>query len=124
MVVATGGLEPAPARLETFRVHEPFDPGPAFAAGRHLAAITCADCHGADLSGGQPTPDEAAPALVIAGAYSLDQFRTLLRTGRPADGHRLAMMGDVARGDLSHPTDAEIASLHAYLQARAERVTQ
>jgi len=124
MVVATGGLEPAPARLESFRVHEPFDPGPAFAAGRHLAAITCADCHGADLSGGQPTPDEAAPALVVAGAYSLEQFRVLLRTGRTADGRQLGLMAEAARNDLSHLSDAEIASLHAYLRARAERVTQ
>lgn len=124
MVVATGGIEPAPARLETFRVHEPFDPGPAFAAGRHLAAIVCADCHGADLSGGQPTPDEAAPALAVAAAYSLDQFRTLLRTGRTADGRRLALMAEAARNDLSHLSDAEIASLHAYLRARSERVQQ
>lgn len=124
MVVATGGLRAAPERIEAFRIHEPFDAGPGFAAGRHLAAIVCADCHGADLSGGQPTPDEAAPALAIAGAYSLDQFRTLIRTGRPAGGRGLPMMGEVARGDLSHLTDAEIASLHAYLRARAERVEQ
>lgn len=124
MVVATRGLLPAPARIEEFRAHEPYDLGAEFAAGRHLAATACADCHGADLSGGQPTPDEAAPSLVVAGAYSLDQFRTLMRTGRPADGHRLALMGEVARDDLSHLTDAEIASLHAYLRARAERVPQ
>ena len=122
--VATGGLKPATAMIAEFRRREPFDTGPAFAAGRRLAAAGCADCHGPDLAGGQPTPDQAAPDLAIAGAYDLAQFRTLMRSGRPPGGRDLGLMAQVARDDFSHLTDEELAQLWAYLRARAERLAR
>ena len=58
------------------------------------------------------------PALRQMGqAYSLTDFQTLLRTGKAMGGRELGTMSSVARGDLSHMTDSEIASLHAYLNA-------
>jgi len=121
-VLAKGGVPSAVDRIEEFRVRQPYDSGPA--AGRRLAATVCSECHGADLGGGQPTPDEDAPDLAVAGAYDLAQFRTLMRTGRPPSGRDLALMREVAEQDLRHLTDAEIGQLHAYLRARSERLAR
>ena len=120
--IAMGRFQSAPERMEEFRVRQPYDLGADHASGRRLAATACADCHGPDLSGGHPGPDTIAPGLSIAAAYDLDQFRTLLRTGRPPNGRDLGLMETVARQDFSNYTDAEIGQLHAYLRARAERV--
>ncbi|MGE0180345.1 MAG: c-type cytochrome [Sphingomonas sp.] len=122
-VLATGGMLSARDRLEEFRIRQPFDAGPATAAGRRLVAIQCGECHAPDLSGGEPMPGVMAPGLSIAGAYSRDQFRTLLRTGRPPGGRPLNMMSEVAVEALRHYTDAEIDQIYDYLQARAQRVT-
>ena len=124
IALATGGFQTAPALVADFRARQPADLGPDHAAGRHIAATTCAECHGADLTGNGPGGGGGAPSLMIAGAYELDQFRTLLRTGRAPHGRDLGLMGELARQDFRHLTDAEIAQLHAYLQARAERVPQ
>ena len=120
--VAMGRFRSAPALMDEFRTRQPWDPGPDHARGRHLAATNCAECHGADLSGGQAGPNHPAPGLSIAGAYDLDQFRTLMRTGRAPHGRNLGLMAEVAQKDFSHLTDEEIARLHAYLAARAQRV--
>ena len=123
-VLAKGDLPSAIDRIGEFRTRQPLDAGPATAAGRRLAATVCAECHGADLSGGQPTPDASAPGLVVAGAYDLAQFTRLLRTGQPPDGRDLGLMREVSEQDLSQLNDAEIAALLAYLQARASQVPQ
>lgn len=121
--LATGGLPSQLDRMEEFRIRTPFDAGPATAAGRRLVAIQCGECHAPNLSGGEPMPGVFAPGLGIAGAYSREQFRTLLRTGRPPGGRQLNMMSEVAVDDLRHYTDAEIDQIYDYLQARAQRVT-
>ncbi len=120
--LAKGDVDFATDRIEEFRVRQPLDTGPGEAAGRRIAATVCSECHGADLSGGQPTPDTSAPGLAIAGAYDPAQFRALMRTGRPPGGRDLGLMREVAEQDLRHLTDEEIAQLHAYLRARAGRV--
>jgi cytochrome c553 len=122
--LATGQLPDAVGRVGQFRTRQPLDLGPDTAAGRRIALTACTECHGADLSGGQPTPDITAPDLAIAGAYDRDQFQRLLRTGRPPDGRDLGLMGEIARNDTRHLTDAEIDQLHDYLQARAQRVAR
>ena len=95
------------------------------------AALTCAECHAPDLSGGdRPHADfntslgegvPATPDLAIAAAYDRAAFTRLLRTGLPPSGRDLGLMSAVARDDFRHLTDKEIAALHAYLRARAER---
>jgi len=47
-----------------------------------------------------------------------------MRTGVPTGNRKLEMMSDIARRDLSHYTDAEIAAMHAYLQQRAMKAPQ
>lgn len=120
--LATGGIPTAVARVEEFRRRQPFDFGAAHAAGRRIALTGCTECHGADLSGGQPTPDTEAPSLIVAGAYDREEFRRLLRTGRPPNGRDLGLMGEIARNDARYLTDPEIDQLYDYLQARAQRV--
>ena len=120
--LAIGSFPSAIERMEAFRVRQPFDVGPAHAAGRRLVAIQCADCHGPDLSGAEPIPDLFSPGLDVAAAYSPEQFRTLMRTGVAPHGRDLAMMREAALQDLRHYTDAEIDQIHAYLVARAARV--
>jgi len=120
--LAKGDVAFATDRIEEFRVRQPLETGPGEAAGRRIAAIVCSECHGADLSGGQPTPDTSAPGLAVAGAYDLAQFTRLMRAGRPPNGRDLGLMREVAEQDLRDLTDAEIGQLHDYLRARAQRV--
>jgi cytochrome c553 len=122
--IALGRFEPAPAALARFRADAPIAAGAEHEPGRRLAATVCAESHGPALGGGTPGPGKVAPDLQIAAAYDLDQFRTLLRTGVPPGGRDLGLMRTVARNDFSHLTDEEIAQLHAYLRARAERLAR
>jgi len=84
--------------------------------GRYLAMTICSECHGDDLRGGL---DEFAPSLAIVAAYSVEDFRKLMREGEAIGGRELDLMAEVARGRSSYFTDSEINSLHAYLKTLA-----
>lgn len=93
-------------------------PTEGLALGRHLAFTSCSECHAWDLNGwGGPTD---APNLVVAKAYTLEQFTRLMRTGEVAAGGQSAsgMMSKVAASRYSVLTDAEIAALKVYLDSR------
>ena len=122
--IATGRFKTAPQLVEEYAVQEPIPAGAQFEAGRHLATMKCSVCHGPALEGKETEPGVISPDLTIAGAYDLDAFKTLLRTGKPASGRELKMMSATARSDLSHMNDAEIGQLYAYLQARAQRLSR
>ena len=122
--IATGKFRSAPALLEEYRVRTPYDLGPEHAAGRRITELNCAECHGPDLGGGEVGDEGVTPSLNVAGAYSLDQFRALMRTGRPPGGRHLGLMGEVARGRFAYLRNEEILALYQYLRARAERVPQ
>lgn len=121
--VVMGKFKTAPALVADYSTMEPARVGQQFEAGRRLATLYCSSCHNADLSGKEVKPGESSPDLAIAGAYDLDAFKTLLRTGRPASGKILPMMGATAKSDLSHMADKEIEQLHSYLVARAQAAT-
>lgn len=94
--------------------------GPQHAFARYAVRATCAECHGMNLTGEQPPfGGKARPDLNVAAAYSLEDFRTLMRTGKAVGGRELELMSEVARGRYSGFTDGEVASIHAYLVARA-----
>ena len=116
-----GKLKPAPGLLPEYRQQMPIALGRELERGRHLASVACAECHGPALFG-QGMPFGEAPDLRIAGGYDLAQFDALLRTGRAASGKPLDMMKDVAVKSFVNMTDAEIAALHAYLDARAKKL--
>ncbi len=121
-VVVTGGLQPATAKIDEYRTKAPIQVGAAHAPGHRLAANSCSECHGPALEGQNMGQGSVAPDLMIAGAYDLEAFKTLLRTGKAAGGKKLGIMKEVAEKDFVHLTDAEIKSLHDYLRARAEKL--
>jgi len=86
--------------------------------GAYLARTACTECHGLDLRG---DPSGIPPDLKIAGAYPLDAFTRLMRTGVPVSERDLDLMKQVSLQRFSHFTDGEIRALHTYLVARAGR---
>jgi len=92
-------------------------------SGERLAYVVgCVNCH-------HQTPKEIlnAPSLLIVKTYSLPEFKTLMKTGVTRGGRDMyaqgSIMGIVAREQLSHLTDEEMAAIHAFLgnQWTAER---
>ena len=116
--VITGELEPTGAWVTRAKASPSFDAGPTFARGRHLAETVCSECHGSDLKG---RPGDT-PDLMIAASYDLPGFTTLMRTGVAADGKEKGLMTIVSKGRFSHFSEQDVADLHGYLTARAERM--
>ncbi len=82
--------------------------------GEHLAyTVGCINCH-------HQTDKHIinAPPLVIVKAYSLPEFRKLMKTGVTKAGRDMAadgsVMGFVAKEQFSHLTDAEVSALYDY----------
>jgi cytochrome c553 len=119
--IALGLSVPVAAKIDHQAARIPVPvPGDSIALGRYLVHTTCTECHGKELTGGFP-PDGKVPApnLVVAAAYSRDEFQHLLRTGQPTGGRTLRVMDETARDRLSHFTDGEIGGIYAYLRSRA-----
>lgn len=114
--VVLGKFKPAPAILAERPAHA-LDLGPRHARGRALARA-CMECHGSALTGGGPLK---APDLTIAASYDLAAFTRLMRTGVAAGERTLPMMSPTARDRFALFSDDEIAALHGYLRARAEK---
>jgi len=93
-------------------------PTETLALGKHLAMTTCTECHGPTLDG-WPTEEETPP-LIVAKAYSMDNFMRLMRTGITASGKESAsgLMTDVGRKRTPAMTDDEVRALKAYLDSR------
>ena len=122
--LVSGEYRTQPEEIAEYARKMPLDAGAEFSAGRHMAASNCAECHGADLTGGEIEPGVTAPDLIIAGAYDLPAFTRLMRTGVPPGGRKLKLMTSIAKDDFSHMTDGEIGALYGYLQARAQRLSR
>jgi len=84
--------------------------------GRYIATLACGECHGLDQKG---DPEGGVPNLVVAKAYSLEEFTNLMRNG-VAKGNRTIrkMMSGTAKRRFAAFTDEEIAMLKAFLDAR------
>jgi cytochrome c553 len=115
-MIAAGELKPAADFVRTEKKLAPADLGPSHVLGRYITRVTCAECHAAELKGREGD----TPNLDMAGAYSDEQFRTLMRTGKPPSGKELRLMSAVARDRFSKMTDHEVEALYGYLQARAK----
>lgn len=87
---------------------------PPRSPGERLARATCAECHGANLMG---KAEHGSPPLVMVHAYSLEQFRTLLRTGMALGGRELGLMKTAAKLRYAFLSDEEIQSLYDYLHS-------
>jgi mono/diheme cytochrome c family protein len=116
--IILGEGRPTPSYVAEARTKPAFDAGPEFARGRHIAETVCAECHRSDLKGeAGDTPD-----LLIGASYDLAGFTRLMRTGVAMDGKDKGLMSEVAKENFSTFTDADIAALHGYLTARAEKM--
>lgn len=94
-------------------------PAPADPAGhgKYLAVTTCTECHGEDLRGIRQGPQPLPPDLVVAAAYTPDNFIRLMREGVSQGGKELGLMRAVARGRFAFYSDAELLAIHAYLRS-------
>jgi hypothetical protein len=83
-------------------------------SGEHLAyTVGCVNCH-------HQTDKHIinAPPLTVIKAYSMSEFRRLMKTGVTKAGRDMAaegsVMGFVAKEQFAHFTDAEVTALYAY----------
>ena len=106
-------------RPDTGNVPPGEPPVEPLALGKHLAFTSCTECHGRDLNGWGPEDD--APSLVVAKAYTPEKFTRLMRTGEIATGgkSKTGMMSGIASYRFASTfTDAEITALKQYLDSR------
>lgn len=117
-----GRHPPEASTIDHDRPRREFDLSDPVQHGEYLALMACSECHGLDFKG--PPDEEPGPGippdLVVASAYSLEDFSKLMRTGFPPDGRELGLMGEVARVRLVHFTDEEISAVHQFLIHRAQ----
>ena len=102
-------------RIVRSRGQAPLDLGPEYAVGRSLSRA-CIECHGAALKGGDMVD---APDLMVAAAYSPEDFERLLRTGEATGGRILPLMSSMGPRRLKSWSHEDIAALRDYLNARA-----
>jgi len=93
------------------------DLGPAHAEGRELARA-CIECHGQQLKGSEMLK---SPNLDMVASYDPEDFERLLHTGIAAGNRKVGLMTLVAPARFDGLTSEQIAALHGYLKARAER---
>jgi mono/diheme cytochrome c family protein len=93
------------------------DLGPEHAVGRDVARA-CIECHGPTLKGMKLLK---SPDLAMVASYDERDFETLLRTGVATGGRKLGLMSGVSPARFNALSSQEIAALHGYLKARAER---
>ncbi|MBB3764109.1 c-type cytochrome [Sphingomicrobium lutaoense] len=105
-----GILDKGPAQVKRYAEHMPPDRGAALAKGRYIAAVTCAECHGAALGGGT-----AAPPIDRIAEKGREQLAMVLRTGTRPDGSAHGVMRYVAARNLSALTERENEALLDYL---------
>lgn len=112
--IASGLWKPAAATVLSDKGLEPADLGPSHALGRYITMVTCSECHGPTLEGHDDTPD-----LIVASAYSREEFERLMTKGEPNQPRKLRLMDEVARGRFAKLTVHERDALYAFLKARA-----
>lgn len=123
LAIVMGRVKPSTAHVEAARTKPAFEAGSEFARGRYLSVTTCGECHGSDL-GGADVSGSVAPDLVVASAYDPTQFDRFMRTGIAPDGRERGFMSEMAREHFATITAKDLEDIHAYLNARAERMPQ
>lgn len=108
--IVAGRLVPMTPKAD--EISSPADLGPRFDGGRYLASLSCAQCHGGDLTGSGYAPD-----LNVAAKYTRGQFFRLLYRGHSPHGW-LPTMSPLARARFRYFHDYEVNALYDYLIAR------
>lgn len=117
-VVGLGVFPTSAARARAARPEATDSPG------AYVATLAgCADCHGADLNGGDPRGFvPAGPGLGHVGrGWSAEAFATFFRTGTTPDGRAIADDEMPWRTVGRAFTDRELSELHDHLRASTGR---
>jgi len=85
--------------------------------GEYLVSAICRGCHQLDTAYDNGFGMKTPPLRAMVKAYSLDEFRHLMRTGEGLGGRDLGTMTRVAQTGFSYFTDDEIGAIHQYLNA-------
>jgi cytochrome c553 len=115
--IASGKLKPASQWVRETKTKTPVDLGEGHALGRYITMVTCAECHGSRLEG----VDKFTPDLIVAGAYTREEFEALMTKGVPNGPRKLELMASVGKNRFSRMTRQERDAVYAYLKARAEQ---
>jgi cytochrome c553 len=87
------------------------------AFGQYLTMTTCSNCHGKDLKGKEPQGKVRRPNLIIAAAYTKQQFYHLIKTGEGGLGRKdLGQMSEIAKNHLGFLNDDEIDAIYSFLK--------
>jgi cytochrome c553 len=120
--VAAGTFKNTPQWVRETRGQGPVRFDAAHDQARYMIRATCGECHGVTLTGDTwPDAPRSPPDLNVAGAYTREDFRRLMRTGVASGGRQIGLMSEVARNRFSRFTDAEVDAIYDYLAARARR---
>jgi len=120
--VAAGTFKSTPVWVRETRGQGPVRFDAAHDQARYMIRATCGECHGVTLTGNTwPDAPRSPPDLNVAGAYTREDFRRLMRTGVASGGRQVGLMSQVARNRFSHFTDGEVDAIYDYLVARARR---
>jgi len=121
--ITSGDFKDSVQWVAEMRDKAPPDLGPEHAFARFILRATCAECHGMDLQGSTEQLMDAPPrpTLRIVAAYSVEDFSTLMKTGKPIGDRELKLMGGVSRWRYSRLTDSEINAVYDYLAELARR---
>jgi cytochrome c553 len=120
--IAAGEYRNSAQRVAEDKDKLPPDLGSEHAFGRYLVSVTCAECHGHDLRG-KPAPGPDAtdrPDLRMVAAYSRDEFRTLMQTGRATGNREVGLMTRIAQRRYPNFTPREEQAVYSYLTALAQ----
>ncbi len=82
--------------------------------GEYMTQISCTECHGEDLQGFA----DMIPSLSMVNAYSLEQFKTLLSTGKALGDRDVGVMSQVAKSRFTHLTEEEVSAIYEYIKSR------
>ena len=108
----TGQFQPSVQIGKVAEQHRPAN------IGRYYYDAVCSECHNINTTKLAPDGGKTTPALAeMAGVYTPEAFRTLMRTGLGMSGRDLGLMKMVAQEATSALTDAEIAALQDYLKS-------
>lgn len=97
--------------------HPSVTPAPTAEYGAYLANVSCVECHGQDLMGGEhPSGEGVTPGLAAAAAWPIETFATAMRTGVRPSG--LLMDPEYMPWATSYKalTDLEMEALYQHLQ--------
>lgn len=116
--VLTGQFEPQVTKIDSLKKTSAPNPSDPLSHGRYLVMTACTECHGANLQG---WPFMGSPNLVVAAAYSEEDFTHLMRTGAGLGNRDLGLMTEMGKIRFSSFTDTEVSAIRTYLAAFAKQ---